>query len=74
MSCEVTDRFWLFSVDEDEENNIEHLKLRANGQALTPLELQQWNEEYFYYILDRFTMLAKLVGKTCANRLVIDLN
>ncbi|CAF1231171.1 unnamed protein product [Adineta ricciae] len=61
-------------VDEDEENSIEHLKLRVDGRIITPLELQQWNEEYFFYILDRFTMLAKFVGKTCANRLVIDLN
>lgn len=63
-----------FLVDENEETNIEHLKLRVSNRIITPLQLQAMNENYFYYILDRFTTLAKFVGRVCANRLIIDLN
>ena len=64
----------MFLVDENEETNIEHLKLRVNHQIITPLQLQALNENYFYYILDRFSTFAKFVGRICANRLIIDLN
>ncbi len=66
--------FCFVLVDENEETNIEHLKLRVNEQIITPLQLQAFNENYFYYILDRFLIFAKFVGRTCANRLIIDLN
>ena len=66
--------FSVFLVDENEETNVEHLQIRVNQQVITPLQLQALNENYFYYILDRFLTFAKFVGRTCANRLIIDLN
>ncbi len=70
----ISNCFVFFLVDENEETNIEHLKLRVNQQIISPLQLQAFNENYFYYILDRFLIFAKFVGRTCANRLIIDLN
>jgi len=63
-----------FLVDENEENNIEQLKLRVNHQIITPLQLQALNQNYFFRIIDRFLIFAKFVGRICANRLIIDLN
>ncbi len=61
-------------MDENEETNIEQLKLRVDHQIITPMQLQRLNENYFFKILDRFSMFAKFVGRICANRLIIDLN
>jgi hypothetical protein len=63
-----------FLVDENEENNIEQLKLHVNHQIITPLQLQALNQNYFFRIIDRFLIFAKFVGRICANRLIIDLN
>lgn len=64
----------LFLVDNDAENSIEHLQLRVNRQIITPLQLQQLNENFFFYIIERFNMFAKFVGRVCARRMIIDLN
>jgi len=64
----------LTKVDENEESNIEHLKLRVNHQIMTPLQLQAYNENYFFYIIDRFITFAKFVGRICTNRIIIDLS
>ncbi|CAF3705709.1 unnamed protein product [Adineta steineri] len=61
-------------VDQDEETNIEQLKLRVHQKIITPIQLQQLDENYFFYILDRFTMFAKFAGRIFANRIIIDLN
>jgi hypothetical protein len=63
-----------FSVDENEESNIEHLKLRVDRQIMTPLQLQSFNENYFFYVLERFLIFAKFAGRICANRIIIELN
>jgi len=63
----------LFSVDTNEETDVNNLKLRVNNRIITPTQLQAMNENYFYYILERFTMLAKFIGRTCASRIIIDL-
>ena len=65
---------FLILVDENEEKNIENLQIRVRNQTITPLQLQAINENYFYYILDRFVTFAKFAGRICANRLIIDLN
>ncbi len=71
---------WSFSLgvfflgDENEETNIEQLKIRVNHQIMTPLQLQAINENYFFYIVERFLTFAKFVGRICANRIIIDLN
>ncbi|CAF4615337.1 unnamed protein product [Rotaria sp. Silwood1] len=61
-------------VDDNEETNIEQLKLRVNGRLITPLQLQALNENYFYYFLEILTTFAKFAGRICANRMIIDLN
>lgn len=63
----------LSKVDVDEEKNINNLKLRVNQRIITPNQLQAMNENYFFYILERFVILAKFVGRICANRIIIDL-
>ena len=61
-------------VDEDEERSIEQLKLQIERRLISPIQLQAMNENYFFYILDRFLIFAKFVGRVCANRVIIDLN
>ena len=72
----LTIRFYsfLFLVDEAAETNIEQLKINVNREIITPLQLQALNERFFFYILERFKIFAKLTGRVCANRIVIDLN
>ena len=62
------------SVDEHDESSIEQLKLRVHGRIITPVQLQEINEEYFSFILDCFFMFAKFAGRPCASRIIIDLN
>ena len=61
-------------MDEDEESNIEKLQLRIERRLISAVQLQELNENYFFYILDRFLIFAKFVGRVCANRIIIDLN
>lgn len=61
-------------VDEDEERSIERLTLKTERRLITSTQLQAMNENYFFYILDRFLIFAKFVGRVCANRVIIDLN
>ncbi|CAF1414654.1 unnamed protein product [Rotaria magnacalcarata] len=61
-------------VDEDEENNIEQLQMRIGRQIMTPLNLQAYNEKYFFLVLDCLKIFAKFAGRICSNRIIIDLN
>lgn len=61
-------------VDENEEKNISNLKLRVRGRIITPDQLATMSSEYFSYIVDRFHIFAKLAGRPCASRMVIELN
>ncbi|CAF0938705.1 unnamed protein product [Didymodactylos carnosus] len=63
----------LTKVDENEERNLENLKLRFDNQLLTLPQLQALNEDYFCYLIDRLQLFAKYVGKICAERIYIDL-
>lgn len=59
--------------DEDEESNIENLKLRVHHQIITPQQLRALNQNYFNYIMECFGIFVKFAGRICANRITIDL-
>ncbi|CAF2520543.1 unnamed protein product [Rotaria sp. Silwood2] len=54
-------------VDENEETNVEQLKLRVGRQVVTPLEFQAYNERYFFHVLELLKTFAKFAGRICAN-------
>lgn len=60
-------------VDENEETNIENLKLKVYEKIITPDKLRELDEEYFLNILNCFAMFVKFIGRICAERIIISL-